>query len=123
MAPKSSQAARRANAKAKARAKAATTAPALSWPFDELDAMEEPGAQAVASTMRIFEAFPAGATKEILGEWAAYFHKVGCYTPERCFCAALANMDELTFAPRLDVTPSGEARRTFRTMPDGPCKT
>ncbi len=123
MAPKSSQAARRAKVKAKAAPTA--TAPSGS-PFDDLDARQEPDAQAVASAMRIFEGLPEdGAThgKDILREWAAYFHEVGCYTRDKSLVLMVANMDELKMrGPPLNVTPRGEARRTFRMMPDGQCK-
>ena len=117
MAPKSTQAARRANAKAKA----ATAPPS---PFEDLDARPEPDAQAVTTAMRVFETLPEDATKDILREWAAFLHEVGCYTRDKSLALTVANMDELkTRRPPLNVTPCGEARRTFRMMPDGQCKT
>ena len=85
--------------------------------------MEEPGADACASAMRIFEALPEGATKDNLRQWADHFHKVGCYTREKSLVATLANMEELARGPPSPLdTPPGDARRTFQMLPEGQCK-
>jgi hypothetical protein len=121
MPPKSKQAARRAKAKAK------SAAETTEWtPFTELDNKPEPDAQAVRSAMALFEAMPEGSAKCVLREWASLFHEVGCYTRDKSLVGAVANMEDLSRPPSAAhahlLLPQGEARRTFRMMPDGQCK-
>ena len=122
MPPKSKQAARRAKAKAK------SAAETTEWtPFTELDNKPEPDAQAVRSAMALFEAMPEGSAKCVLREWASLFHEVGCYTRDKSLVGAVANMEVLSHPPSAAhdhfLLPQGEARKTFRMMPDGQCKT
>ena len=121
MPPKSKQAARRAKAKAK------STAETTDWThFAALDGIPEPDVEAVASAMACFEAMPEGSTKCVLREWALLFHEVGCYTRDKSLVCAVVNMEDLARPPSAAhahlLLPHGEARRTFRMMPDGQCK-
>ena len=123
MAPKSSQKAR--HAKRKAAITTPLTSPSLKSPFDWLDLLEESNEQVIDSAVRMMDNIPDGVAKKNLYMWMSHIRYVGCYTKHKTFAVVAAHIDfHMDNSPYIlnGVMPSGEARRTFRMMPESQCK-
>ena len=93
--------------------------------FDWMDTVKEPSKDVVkaASARLIFKDMPYDMNEKMV-MWINFIRDVGCYTQNKAIALVARNIDFHTnCAPCVhSFMPSGEARRTFRMIPESNCK-